>query len=408
MDPIQSPLQDQQSNKDFSKEDIVDLLHEEDDSVDKNLDKSEKEDKDKEDKREAKEEKEDEEIKLAESEEEIEPEVELQLPVRRQEILKKYPTIFKEFPALERAYYTSQEFIELLGSPDDAKEVLQKAQEFEKYQEEITTGNLQGVIKNLQENNPKAYEKLVDNYLPSLAKTDPNAYYAVMGNVMRHTVINMAREAKRIDNEKLEEAALILNQFIFGNSDIQNPVPFAKGDDKVSEAELQLQQREQQFVRQQFERAHEDLAGRVDNILRETVSRHIDPKGTMGDYVKKNAIKDAVEAVQETIGQDMTFRRYLDGLWKTAFKNSFDKKSVDTIRSAYLSKAKTLLPETIKKIRNEALKGVSSSRRESNEDRSEQRPPISRGRASSAAPDGKGGKEFTRGMKTLDYLMQDD
>ena len=36
----------------------------------------------------------------------------------------------------------------------------------------------------------------------------------------------------------------------------------------------------------------------------------------------------------------------------------FDKESTDRIKSAYLSKAKTLLPSVIKKARNDALRGL--------------------------------------------------
>jgi hypothetical protein len=49
---------------------------------------------------------------LKEIEEELEPPTEEQLelvtPVRRKEILTKYPNLFKDFPYLEKAYYREQ------------------------------------------------------------------------------------------------------------------------------------------------------------------------------------------------------------------------------------------------------------------------------------------------------------
>lgn len=57
---------------------------------------------------------EDDEDELKELEEELEgpkeEDLELTTPVRRKEILKKYPTLFKDFPYLEKAYYREQQF----------------------------------------------------------------------------------------------------------------------------------------------------------------------------------------------------------------------------------------------------------------------------------------------------------
>src|SRR5215831_19879700 len=53
---------------------------------------------------------------LAELEEELtgpkEENLELVTPVRRGEILAKYPNVFKDFPYLEKAYYREQQFTE--------------------------------------------------------------------------------------------------------------------------------------------------------------------------------------------------------------------------------------------------------------------------------------------------------
>src|SRR5262245_51212983 len=47
--------------------------------------------------------------------------LELVTPVRRREILKKYPNLFKDFPYLEKAYYREQQFTELLPTIEDAR-----------------------------------------------------------------------------------------------------------------------------------------------------------------------------------------------------------------------------------------------------------------------------------------------
>src|SRR6187399_1594582 len=74
--------------------------------------------------------KEDDELK--EIEEELdgpkEEDLELMTPVRRREILAKYPKLFKDFPYLEKAYYREQQFTEVYPTIQDARAAHEKSQ----------------------------------------------------------------------------------------------------------------------------------------------------------------------------------------------------------------------------------------------------------------------------------------
>jgi hypothetical protein len=101
----------------------------------------------------------------------------------------------------------------------------------------------------------------------------------------------------------------------------------------------------------------------------------------------------------------------LDRLWEKAFEKNFDKESVDRIKSAYLSKAKTLLPSVIKKARNDALKGLGKRVKEEEEETptsTDRKGPITAGRSTSQSSGKiKKASDIPRGMSTLDVLMQD-
>src|SRR6188508_1980225 len=68
---------------------------------------------------------------LKEIEEELagpkEEDLELTTPVRRKEILAKYPKLFKDFPYLEKAYYREQQFTEINPTIEDARVASEKA-----------------------------------------------------------------------------------------------------------------------------------------------------------------------------------------------------------------------------------------------------------------------------------------
>jgi hypothetical protein len=131
----------------------------------------------------------------------------------------------------------------------------------------------------------------------------------------------------------------------------------------------------------------------------------------MTKYVKGHAVKEALGSLETLISKDMRFRTLLDRLWEKAYESNFDKQSTDKIKSAYLSKARTLLPSVIKKARNDALKGLARSREENEEEVEEttlEKSPRSIGKSTSPSS-GKIRKasDIPKGMSTLDVLMKD-
>jgi hypothetical protein len=351
---------------------------------------------------------------LTELEQELNPptdeQLELVTPVRRREILAKYPQLFKDFPYLEKAYYREQQFTELLPTIDDARAAVEAKNVLDRFEVDVMKGNTETILKAVKADSPKGFAKLVDNYLPTLARVDEQAYFHVLGNVTKHTIVAMVKEARASGNEALQSAAQLLNQFVFGSSDFKPPTNLAKDEPESDGKNKELEQREQAFTRQQFESARGDLNTRINNTLSNTIDANIDPKKNMTDYVRKNASREALEMLESVLSRDSRFTALKDKLWEAAFQDNFSRTSVERIKSAYLSRAKTLLPTVIKKARIDALKGL-GKRVNEEEDTTPNKSPLPIGRPRSSEPN-KGGKikdakDIPRGMRTLDFLMQD-
>jgi hypothetical protein len=350
---------------------------------------------------------------LKEIEEELEEpdeeKLELTTPARRRDILKKYPQLFKDFPYLEKAYYREQQFTELLPTIEDAKVAVAKAQTLDKFEADIMDGNFESVLSSVKEEDANSFNKIVDNYLPTLMKVDQQAYYHVLGNVLKDTIITMVRESQALGEEgqPLKSAANILHQFVFGTTKFTPPQKLSKQvDEKENSKEQELRQREQQMLEGKFIEVRDDLQSRADNTLKATIDAHIDPKKSMTDYVRRNASREAFESLEQLIVKDTRFKSLLDKLWEKAFSENFSKNSTDRIKSAYLSKAKTLLPAVIKRARNDALKGLGkrTTDLETVNEETETEEPVRR--VLSNSTNTKKG-EIPKGMKTLDFLMQD-
>lgn len=372
--------------------------------------KDEKDDEEESDEDDKKKDEDEEEEELELLDEELEQE--LITPARKKEILAKYPKLFKDFPYLEVAYYRDQQFTEILPTIADAKTAVEKSETLDAFEADLLNGNTEKILDGLKKSNPESLNKLVDNFLPTLYKVDSNAYFHVMGNVIKHTIVTMAKEAKRLGEggEPLNAAAVLLNQFVFGNSEFTPPEKLSKDNGK-DENEEKLTEREQKFVQRQFENARDSLSTKVENAIKATIEVNIDPNKSMTDYVKRTAIRDAREQLAGAIDGDKKFKVILDRLWEQAFKSDFSSESLNRIRTAYLSKAKTLLPQVIKKARNEALKGLGKRTSDDKESEPRKKGPLPVGKSASSSNSGKSSrdqaKEIPRGMKTIDYLMQD-
>lgn len=353
------------------------------------LEKPEKE----EEPEEKEEEEKEEELKLEEGEE---PQ-ELVVPVSKKKILSKYPNLFKDFPYLETAYYADQAYKELLPTIDDAKEVIEKAKVLDGFEQSLLKGDTKQVLTSIKQADGDAFAKIVDNYLPTLKSVDEGAFNHIVSNFTRQAVIAMATTARETGDEELAKAALALNKFAFGTTQVTPPQKLSKED---KEQDDKINQERAQFVQERFSVVKEDLDSRIMNTLKSTIDRHIDPKGVMTDYVKKNAVREALELTDKIIAADKPFRTQLDTLWRQSFERNFNKDTQDRIRSAYLSKVKTVLPQVIAKTRNEAMRGLKS--RTTGEPK---RGLVNPGRPTQSRATSTDGPK--KGERSIDFLMRD-
>lgn len=345
-----------------------------------------------------------------------EEKLKLVTPVRRKEILKKYPKLFKEFPYLETAYYREQAFTAIFPNPAEAKEAREASETLENFEKELFDGKTENILKAVKSETPKAFAKLVDDYLPTLARIDEKAYHHVLGNTIKETIITMVDEAKRSGNDGLRAAALLLNQFVFGTSDFVAPKKLAPATTtEVDPERAELDRQKLEFDQTRFNTANDDLNRRVNNSIKATIEENIDKKDDMSSFIKKHAVKQALEEVEGLIEKDARFKTIIYKLWEKAAKSNYSSDSMNDIRSAFLSKARTLLPTVIKKARTEGLKGMGKRPREDKDDevitrKSKDRQldePLSQKKNSSGNKPSNSKDKIPAGMSSLEYLMKD-
>jgi len=421
--------------KEMSKEDIFDFLKPDEtevkpEALNLNDDTKRKKEEVKEDTKETETETEEDETKeevkieevdeLAELEEELkepDPEkLELVAPVRRAEILKAYPDLFKKFPYLESAYYRDAAFTAILPTIEDAKDAVSARNTLNAFEEDLGNGDIAKLLGAVNKENPEAFAKIADDYMGTLAQVDPRAYHHVLGNVLKDTIMAMVQEAKESQDEDLQVAAQTLHKFAFASSKWTPKTKLAVEKSANTKVEDKISDREKEFNKRQFTTASNELKTTVNNRLKATIETNLDPKKSMSDYVRKNAVKDSLDKVEQLMNQDSRFKSIVDKLWQSAQKSEYSKESMDRIQSAYFTKAKGLLLPVIKSVRNEALKGMT---RKANDNKDDDTVEINEnmddkksqsGRSSTTQKTSgriKSASDIPRGMTTKEFLEMD-
>src|SRR5260221_1746424 len=359
----------------------------------------------------------DEELELVESDENLEKldlnekieDLDIEAPPRKKEILAKYPELFKTFPFLEKMMYRDREYTQLFGSFDDAKEIAEKSESFNQFESQLLSGNTAEILKEVKNSDEKAFNLIVDDYLVTLHKVDKEAYSHVVGNLNRRLIMEMVQEANDTNNDDLKQAALLVNQFIFGTAKFTAPSRRVEKSESTEKSEVESERL--QLVQERFETARDDLQTKVDNTLRATISDYIDPKGVMSPYVKKNAVADAMKILESSISSDSSVTKNLDKLWRSSFDSKFSKDSLTKIQSYYLSKAKGSLKNAILKARAEALKDAKPSSHNREEIDTEEQEENSRKPARTILPgrpsQPKGKNDIRKGESVTDFFIRD-
>lgn len=289
--------------------------------------------------------------------------LELKTPVQRRQLMKDYPDIFKKHPGLESTIYRERAYTELLPTINDAKEALASLQTLERFEVDLKQGKTTDIMKAVLADDPKGFAKIADNYMENLAQVDERAYHHVLGNITKDIVETMVRFGKEKGDTEIQDAASTLYQFMFNSTKWEGKRKLAVADvvDSFISAEKEkLNKERNEFEQTKFNEHTSKLMTSVDNQIKGTIEKNIDPKGQMSDFVKGKAIEEVLSKASNLLKKDSRFQTIVKQLTDKAGKEKFSEEALQRIKSAYFTKYKAILLPILKSVRSEALKGTTS------------------------------------------------
>ncbi len=297
--------------------------------------------------------------------------------------LKAYdPKLLKKFPGLRDTFFRELEFSKRFPTVEDADEVLEKLTGLQEVEQRIIKGDPKDFLDILGNFDVNVQRKFVSGFLPSLYNTNKSAFAAITQPVLKNVLRAAIQQGKQHGNENLQNSAMHLHEFIFGDVDIEKGVPNPQeaSENRVDPDRAEFEKERANFLQTRHREFAESVVGYSSRNVNKVIEESI-PEGAssfesenFGDKVRKKL----ATVLQEDTAHLSVMRR----ITGQAEKAGFTKEFKDRAGSALLSRAKVALPAIIKEVRSEFLRGKKQSPN-----------PVKRATASNSRPPARSDKQ---------------
>ena len=275
----------------------------------------------------------------------------------------KYPKVFKDFPALKQAWYSSREFYDVFPSVQAAKEAAERSQVLATVEQDIfKEGSSRELLTRVKNGNPESFKTFVGGFLDTVREVDSDRYSEVITPMFDHLVSHLHTEGQRLNNEDVKKAAQIVYGMVHPNTQYGSNIsqaPNNKEADRLEKAKKNFEQEKTSHFNGQYQSAQQKVLGRVETAVKANVTRSLSKLEVSG-YLKDNITSDVLDEVFSNLKQDGEFQGSQSSLWDTAANSQFSDDSLAKIVDAALRRVSKVLPRIRGDVRSKALEGSTS------------------------------------------------
>lgn len=325
------------------------------------------------------------------------------------EINEAYPDLFKKFPSLRDMYFREAEYSKVFPTIEDAKDSQEKATYYDDIRSDVFEGNGSKLFNGIKEADPKALDRFSQTVLATLFQVNPSSFWRAANPLIEDVARNMFQKGVKEGNESLQNAARHLSDFFFGNVEIaegkRTSVVAEKGEDSSVKQERDAwdQERYQEFRGKIENETRNELVKLISEVHPKTGKSRLDPDSNFSKFIRDSITEKILSELGSQLTADKDHIRFMDSLWDKAKKNGRTDSDKARIISAYLARAKSMIPTLRAKYVSEA-RGDGARRAEKVKDVTEKA--ISRVSSNSGRP--SNGRRESYNPRDINYRKTSD
>jgi hypothetical protein len=285
---------------------------------------------------------------LSEEEQQIDDVVRQETP-EYNDIKKKYPQFFKEFPGMRHTLFRMKAMDRIFTTVEEARSVAEKHDDLIQLEAAVLNGSSEKVLKGLQNIDAEAMEKFAEGFLPALFAGARPVHDRITGNVLSTALRVAARQARSQGNKNLYNAVGHMSQFLFGK-DVPPEASRRETSPEIEAERERLNNERQQMYDAQARTFQTDVTETGERLLRKELTRGLDPQNVLPDFVKESIVEAAITRIGAAMDKDEAHLGVINNLWARAQRSGFDKASKAKLVAAWFGRAKSLAGPTRRKL----------------------------------------------------------
>ena len=277
----------------------------------------------------------------------------------------KYPKVFKDFPALKQAWYSSREFYDVFPSVQAAKEAAERSATLAVVEKDIfRDGSAKELVTKVKSGNEESFKSFTGSFLETVRELDAEQYNSIVTPVFDSLINHIHSEGNRLNDATVKSAAQVVYNMIHPDGAPTNtPQQENKEQLKLDRDKKDFEVQKQQHFQGQYQMAQEKVLSRVTDAIKTNVTRSLNDLEVSG-YLKENITSDVLNEVFSNLKQDGEFQSSQTSLWESAVKNQFSDDTLNQIANTALRRVSKVLPRIRGEVRSKALGGISRGSKE--------------------------------------------
>lgn len=252
------------------------------------------------------------------------------------------PKLLKLIPELRTVIFAEQEYREAFPTVEEAKEAREIVETFAQYQNDLTSGNVEPLLEALEKTGKDKLEGFVANIIPSIFKMNKDLAVQMLYPEFK----KMLRAAMKHGSKDMEISAGNIHYYLFGDHDYKSDVGLKPKE--LDPKDDELTQREKAFEKKQYDTFSNDIQTVLDKRMSKIIgTSEVMANSGLSVFLQKKITEEVMQEVDKQILLDKRIQGNISALWTKARREGYTTEGKDRLLSAYLSRAKVLMPKVL-------------------------------------------------------------